>query len=208
MAYLYDVFISYKRGGTRDVWLEKHFRPLFEEYLADHLLSKPKIFVDKTGLTQGADWSDEIIHALAHSKSLVAIISPSYFMNSEWCIKEFLTIKLRQQKLNLRVGTVPPSLMWLVAIQEFENIPPIIHTIQYADYSKYNVIGDAFFRAEEYLTFQRDLRKDVKTVCNIVKNAPPWQNEWDTETWQSEIKSIIEEYYQESNDPKQDLLSW
>jgi len=155
MAYLYDVFISYKRGGTKDVWLDKIFMPLFEEYLGD-LFPNPKIFLDKTGLIQGADWSDAIVNALAHSKCLVAIISPSYFMNSEWCIKEFITIKFRQQKLNLKAGTVPPSLMWLIAIQDFENIPPIIHTIQYANYVNYNVIGDAFFRSDRYMNFQID----------------------------------------------------
>jgi TIR domain len=208
MAYLYDVFISYKRGGTKDVWLEKNFKPLFEEYLSDILLKKPEIFIDRTGLTQGADWSDGIIYALAHSKCLVAIVSPSYFMNSEWCIKEFLTIKFRQQKLNLQAGTIPPSLMWLIAIQDFENVPPIIHTIQLANYVKYNLIGDAFFRSDAFLDFQTDLRKDVKTVSNIIKNAPNWQEEWNTEQWKIEIKKIIEEYYQHNDDPKQGFLTW
>ena len=209
MAYEYDVFISYKRGGTKDLWLSTIFRPYFEEYLQDRLEGRrPRIFVDKTGLTTGADWSDEIIYALAHSKCLVAIISPSYFMSSEWCIKEFLTIKYRQQRLDLKAGSVPPSLMWLIAIQEFENVPPIIHTVQFANYIKYNVVGDAFFRSNEFLDFQRECRNDVKTVANIIRNAPPWQEEWDTQAWKDEIKRSIDEYFSHYNEPKQGFLSW
>lgn len=208
MAYEYDVFISYKRGGTKDVWLDTIFRPYFEEYLQDLILRKPKVFVDRTGLANGADWSDGIIHALAHSRSLVAIISPSYFFSSEWCIKEFLTIKHRQQKLDLKAGKVPPSLMWLVAIQEFEMVPPIIHTIQYSSYIKYNVVGDAFFKTMDYIDFQRELRKDVKAVANIVMNAPKWDESWDTEEWKGETKKTIDEYFEQANDPKQGLLSW
>ena len=63
MAYEYDVFISYKRGGTKDLWLETIFKPYFVEYLEDRLLRKSNVFVDKTGLINGADWSDQIIYA-------------------------------------------------------------------------------------------------------------------------------------------------
>ena len=129
-------------------------------------------------------------------------------MNSEWCVKEFLTIKYRQQKLNLRAGSTPPSLMWLIAVQEFENIPPIIHTIQYANYIKYNVVGDAFFRSDDFLNFQKQLRNDVKAAYDIIRNAPPWQQEWDTQAWKGEIKGVIDDYFATNNDPKQGFLSW
>jgi len=48
----------------------------------------------------------------------------------------------------------------------------------------------------------------VKTVFNIIKHAPPWQPEWDTEEWKTEIKRIIQEHYENNNEPKQDFLSW
>jgi len=207
MAYEYEVFISYKRGGFKDLWMDTIFKPYFVETLGNYI-ANPRVFIDKTGLINGEDWSDKIIYALAHSKCLVAIISPAYFRNSEWCIKEFLTIKYRQQRLNLRAGSTPPSLMWLIAIQEFENVPPILHTIEYANYAKYNLVGDAFFKRDEFIDFQKDLQKDVRTVANIIRYAPAWQEEWDTQAWKDEIKKVIDDYFATNSDPKQGFLSW
>jgi len=211
MPYKYDVFISYKRGGTKERWVNENFLPLFKEYLGDSFaaagLDDPKIFLDTSELVEGEDFRNALITNVAQSKCMVAIISPPYLVRSQWCMYEFLSMRYREEVLQLGPNKVPKSLIWPVLLQEMDAYPPIINTIQLANYTKYNVIGEGFLNSEDYVSFQRDLRKDVKTVTGIVKNIPEWKSEWDTTEWSDIIKQRITDYFS-GNSGSQPLISW
>ena len=112
MPYINDVFISYKRGRINEQWLTDIFLPIFSNFLNDALPFDPKIFVDRTGLTPGVLFRDELFINLLYSKCIVSIWSPPYFRKSEWCVKEFLTMKNRKEFCQLSLLTMSKTLIW------------------------------------------------------------------------------------------------
>ncbi|HTF29949.1 MAG TPA: toll/interleukin-1 receptor domain-containing protein, partial [Flavitalea sp.] len=141
MPYKNDVFISYKRGKISEEWLQDVFYPFFYDELNNALPFEPKIFVDKTGLTPGVDFSNELFSNLIFSKCLVSIWSPPYFRRSEWCLKEFLTMRYKQEYYQLSALTMPKTLVWPIMYRTVQPLPVAVKSISYLDYSDYNFVG-------------------------------------------------------------------
>ncbi|HSN59720.1 MAG TPA: toll/interleukin-1 receptor domain-containing protein [Ferruginibacter sp.] len=212
MAYLYDVFISYKRGKINEQWLREIFLPFFEDYLNNELPYQPKIFVDTTALTPGVDFSNELFRNLMYSKCMVSIWSPPYFRRSEWCVKEFLTMKYKQDFHKLNAGTVPRTLIWPVLYREIEPLPELASQISYLDYSEFNVVGEAFFRSDKFLRFQEKLQQDICSIVDIINNVPPMDDFFETsegrEKTIKELKVYFEGKVEQSDLIIQNPISW
>lgn len=211
MPYKNDVFISYKRGRINEQWLNEIFLPLFSDNLNNVLPHDPVIFVDKSGLTPGVDFNDELFINLLYSKCIVSIWSPPYFRKSEWCIKEFLTMKYRQEVLELSPLTNPKTLIWSVLYREIEPIPKIASGLHYLDYTDFNVVGDAFFRSSRYIEIQEKMQDDIKTLADIIMHVPPLKPEWETNEGRQQIANELNEYFNKNysdDQPKQDPISW
>lgn len=213
MEYINDVFISYKRGWINEQWLEQIFLPHFKEYLNELLPNPPVIFVDKTGLIAGVDFSQELFRNLVYSRSFVSIWSPPYFRRSEWCVKEFLTMKYQQELYQIAPGGTPPTLIFPLLLRKLiDPIPSMVQNIHYLDYCEFNVIGDPFFKSDLYLKFQRKLSEDVSKIADIINNAPALHNDLKTSQGQTKIAAEINTYLSNNegdfNLPKQGLVSW
>jgi TIR domain len=211
MPYINDVFISYKRGRLNEQWLNEIFLPLFTEYLDNELPEKPRIFLDKSNLTPGVNFNDELFVNLLYSKCIVSIWSPPYFRRSEWCVKEFLTMKHRQELLELSPMTNPKSLIWSVLYREVEPLPEMAAGITYLDYTDFNLVGDAFFETKKYLEMQEKMETDIKTIASIIEQAPPLHPAWETAEGRKQIVQELNEYFRNNNlenDQKQDPISW
>jgi hypothetical protein len=212
MEYINDVFISYKRGWINEQWLEEIFLPFFREYLNEVLDHKPVIFVDKTGLVAGVDFDDQIFKNLVLSRSFVSIWSPPYFRRSEWCVKEFLTMKYQQQLYKIDVDGTPPTLIWPLLLRKLNPVPTMIEKIQYLDYSDFNVIGEPFFKSELFLKFQQKLSNDVNLIAHIINNAPELHEDFKTKEGRAKITDEINVYLKDNGEqfdfPKQGLISW
>ncbi len=212
MPYINDVFISYKRGRMNEEWLDKIFLPLFTEYLNDELPYEPRIFVDKTALTPGVDFNNELFKNLLYSKCMVSIISPPYFRKSEWCVKEFLTMKHRQERFKLDSFTTPKALIWPVLYREVEPLPAIMKNLSYLDYSEFNLVGEAFFKTEKYLKLQEKLQDDIKTIAAIISKAPELTPEWETPEGRQQVLAELNAYLEENCDvdvaPTQKAILW
>lgn len=207
--YTYDVFISYKRDSINEQWLDDIFLPLFKSYLNNSLPEPPKIFVDRTNIIDGTEWTKTIEFQLAHSKCMVAILSPAYFFKrSEWCIREFISMKHREEILDLRPNNQPPGLIWPLMLQPINSKSEILHSIQMKDYSDYNRIGEGFKKNESYFHFQTKLRQDSNIIVSIIENAPNWKPEWDTPEWKNAIEEKVKRFLDDNIDPKQNLTSW
>lgn len=213
MKYLNDVFISYKRSQLNEQWMEEIFLPLFREYLNNLLEKDANIFIDKTGLTNGADFNNELFKNLVYSKSFVSVWSPPYFRKSEWCIKEFLTMKYQQQLYNISTDGKPSTLIWPIVYRKLANpLPPIINNINYLDYSDFNVVGDAFFKTELYIKFQFKLQNDIQSIADIIINAPELHEDLKTIEGKKKVQQEINDYLI-TNDItnesiKQSITSW
>ena len=211
MPYINDVFISYKRGRINEQWLTDIFLPIFSNFLNDALPFDPKIFVDRTGLTPGVLFRDELFINLLYSKCIVSIWSPPYFRKSEWCVKEFLTMKHRQEIFQLSQLTMPKTLIWSVLYRDVEPIPEFADGITYLDYTDYNLVGDAFFKTEKYLSFQTKIEADIRTIAEIINNVPPLPASWETEEGRKQIVGELNEYFLKNdlgNDQIQNPISW
>jgi TIR domain len=195
MPYRNDVFISYKRGRLAEEWLDSFFLYFFEEYLDNELGRKSNIFVDRKGLTQGVEFDEALFEELIGSRCLVSIWSPLYFNASEWCVKELLTTKYRQEFYKLSNSTKPKTLLWPVVTKKIDPMPEAFKNIHYFDYSQYFLVGDAIRRDPRYLQFQDDLRKDILLVADIVKNAPAFEESWATDAGRDQLKSDLNEYF-------------
>lgn len=211
MPYINDVFISYKRGRVNEQWLNEIFLPYFEDQLNNALPYEPKIFVDKTGLTPGVDFANELFSNLIYSKCLVSIWSPPYFRRSEWCLKEFLTMRFKQEYYKLSEMTTPKTLLWPVMYRKVNPLPIAVQSINYLDYSKYNLIGDAFFKSEKFLELQEQLQNEIQTVVDIIEDAPPYNDYWDSSEGRSEILQALKDYFDKNDDfdkPFQKPILW
>jgi len=212
MSYINDVFISYKRSRINEEWLNTIFLPLFEEYLNNELDFQPIIFVDKTGLTPGVDFANELFKNLIYSKCMVSIWSPPYFRRSEWCVKEFLAMKYRQEQHKLDAFTRPKTLLWPVMYRKIDPLPLAIRNIKYLDYSEYNLIGEAFLKTNRYLKLQQQLQNDIRSITDIILNVPAFDPYWDTPQGREEIIKELVDYYKTNadfdNPPIQKAPQW
>lgn len=200
MPYQYDVFISYKRGKINEQWLNEIFFPFFENYLDNGLPEKPRIFVDKTGLTPGVDFSNELFRSLIQSKCMLSIWSPPYFRKSEWCVKEFFTMQYKQEFYKINAGTLPRTLIWPILYREIEPMPAMLKKINYLDYSSFNVIGEAFFKSEKYLQFQEKLQADIESLIEIILNTPPLDASFETPEGQEKTIKALSDYFESRSD--------
>jgi hypothetical protein len=207
-----DVFISYKRGRINEQWMNEIFLPFFEDYLNNLLPNPPVIFIDKKGLTPGVDFENELFRNLIYSKCLVSIWSPPYFRRSEWCIKEFLSMRY-QQEVNIKNGfTLPQTLLWPVLYRKVEPLPDAVSKLTYLDYSEFNVVGEAFFKNEMSLRFQQKLQEDITSISEIILNAPPLDPALETEEGQKQRIDQLKAYYDTYCDfyhpPQQKPITW
>ena len=127
-------------------------------------------------------------------------------------MKEFLTMKHREESFKLNEQTTPKSLIWPVLYREIDPLPPIIKNITYLDYRDYNVIGEAFFKTDKFLKFQKDLQRDIKIISGIIMNIPPFNPHWDTPEGREQIIEELNNYLAENtcaDEPlKQNPISW
>ena len=211
MPYQYDVFISYKRGKINEQWMEEIFLPFFINELDNALSTEPRVFIDKKGLTPGVDFENELFSKLIYSKAMVSIWSPPYFRKSEWCVKEFLTSRYKQEYFHLNENTMPKTLLWPVMYRLVNPLPAAIQKINFLDYSEYNCIGDAFFKSDKFLKFQTQLQNDIKSLANIIENAPEYDPVWDTEAGKLKVLESLKSYYTSNDDfdkPFQTAIVW
>jgi TIR domain len=182
--YDYDVFISYKRGGIKGGWISEIFLPLFEEDLSQNLGRRAKIFLDTSDIQPGAPWPQVLADTLAKSTCLVAILNPLYF-TSDWCVAEFSVMYHRQNKLReenaLRINQ--SLLAPFIRQGPTRHFPSYASQIQLLDYSKYNRIGEAFVRSDDYDELQKKITQDAALVAESVEKAPKWDQRFKSQAW-------------------------
>jgi hypothetical protein len=178
MAYKYDVFLSYVTESPFGEWVHEHLMPFFKPYLKNTLNQEVNIFVDRDEIYSGDAWPERIKNALAHSKCMVAIWSPSYF-NSTWCKLECNVMLHREKKLGYRTIKNPRGLVLPINIFDGEHFPYYTRRIQYLDCRNFFRVSPGFRKTERYVDFQDLLIKWVYAVANSIKNAPPWSEKYE-----------------------------
>lgn len=178
--YQYDVFLSYTRNLVGS-WVQDYFYELFKEYLDSALGYSPSIFVDSQSISAGDAWPLNIKKALAHSRCLVAVISPSYF-RSEWCMKECHVMLAREKVEGFRTKANTSGLVIPVIARDGKHHPEYIRDIQSVDFKRFVKKGDAFTSSPRYIEFQDEMEVWTEQVAASIKQAPLWNSNWPDET--------------------------
>ena len=181
MAYEYDVFISYKSESKE--WVQNAFRPLFDRHLRDELGGRNiSIFMDDPRIENGDAWKNRLRHALAHSRCIVAVLTPSYF-HSEWCTREFSVMMHRAKHYNLLSKESPGGLIAPICVSDGEHFPIPVREIQYEGLHDYYNFAEAFPKTKPYVKFEKQLKKWLPNVARIINRAPDWNPDWLEDEW-------------------------
>ncbi len=182
MSYQYDVFLSYNRKFPHGQWVDEIFYPLFVPYLEDALNQKVLIFKDTEEINTGSAWPHRLKNAAVHSKCMVSIFSPAYFL-SEWCMKEFAIMFYRQKQLGYLTQKNPDGLIVPVKIFDGEHFPEYANFLQMLDCRDLFLVGEGMKQAKSYMDLQTRLQRWVYNVAKVIKNAPEWDNQWLEKHW-------------------------
>jgi len=182
MDYQYDVFLSYNRKFPYGQWVDEIFYPLFLPYLEDAVNRDVSVFKDTEKTRVGSAWPQRLKNAIAHSRCMVSIFSPSYF-RSKWCMKEFWIMYHRQRQLGYLTVENPGGLIVPVNISDGEHFPSYAKELQMLDCRDFNRIGEGVKKTELYIDFQGVLQQWVVDAAAAVKNAPQWDPGWLTPEW-------------------------
>jgi hypothetical protein len=132
--YEFDVFVSYRRYGEWPVWIQEHFRPVFEHYLGEDLGRKPRVFLD-TSLESGDDWPRHLTISLGRSAVLVPLWSKTYF-NSPWCLAECALMFEREKICGYRSDR-DDVLVLPASIHDGDDFPLYARKLQYLRLNDY-----------------------------------------------------------------------
>lgn len=167
--YVHDVFVSYQRKRWGD-WVRKYLVRHVDRHLEGALGRKPIIFVDQA-LNAGAMWPTELREAVACSRCMLAVWSPSYFQ-SEWCRYECQAILARSAGRNSSCSLVP------IVVSDGESFPPYAKCIQHVDCTDYAYDGEGFEGSGDYYRFQKLVKEACVGIARVIRAAPKWEKGW------------------------------
>jgi hypothetical protein len=186
MDYEWDVFLSYLHERPSGTWVNDHLLPYLRPALGNALNQKAKVFYDRSGVHPGQKWPACLKHALSRSRCLVGIWSPLYFQ-SDWCLSECAVMLHREAQLGYGTTQRPDGLVVGIKVDDGDFFPTYATESQYADFEPFFFDGPAFLQSPLHMDFQKAVRALATEVARIVRVAPPWSAEWETDPWLEDI---------------------
>lgn len=170
-GYRYDLFLSYRRAGNVELWVQNHLRPVLDECLTDHVGHPPRIFID-TGIQTGSRWPASLRHALRRSRILVPVLSAGYF-KTPWCRAEWSTFADREKSC----GGVA-LLIYPILHSGMRALPAEALERQLADFRQWNFPYPQFRQNQRYLSFHRAIETVADELAQRCSQAPEWTQNW------------------------------
>jgi hypothetical protein len=171
--YKYDVFFSYRRDKLVQGWITEVVSRL--RFWLTQELSVPEatLFCDQDSIEVGDRWPESLRSALASSRCMVAIWSPSYFQ-SAWCVSEWRSFLAREKQLSLSAhGLIAP-----VRYHDGEHFPVEASQVQWADFSEYTSTIAAFWNTSRAVEFEDRIKEFAGSVAALVRKAPAFRTDW------------------------------
>jgi TIR domain len=176
LAYLYDVFVSYRRRSPVYDWVHVHFFPLLRGHLDALGPRDIDVFVDTT-IETGDAWPEALKAALRRSRVLVPVLSANYF-RSDWCMAEFETIRERERLSGFRTTDNPHGLILPVRFSDGTFFSSDAQAIQYFDMSAWCVSAPGFAASETFVPFELAVAEFAQQVVDRLDDAPVWRDDW------------------------------
>jgi len=120
-------------------------------------------------------------------------------------------MRYKQEYYKLNEMTTPKTLVWPIMYRKVTPVPAAVQNISYLDYSSYNLVGDAFFKSEKFIEFQKQLQNQIQTIVDIITHAPDYDLYWDTQQGREEILQALKDYFINNDDfdkPFQKPIVW
>jgi hypothetical protein len=173
-VYEYHLFLSYQRTSpTVPAWIRTHFYPRLRESLDDNVDYDVKIFFDED-VAGGSLWPEEMRMALQHSRILLPVCSPKYFMN-EWCVAEWHSMAKREELLG------HGSLIYPVIFSDSQNFPDWAKERRMRSFKDWNLPYPQFQASADYLVFHQEVGRITDELVSLIAQAPEWQPGWPIE---------------------------
>jgi hypothetical protein len=180
MSYEYDFFVSYRRDAPVGQWVANHFAPLLGQWLNESCDRPVRTHVDVQALDTGNEWPLHLRSALARSRFLIPVFSPSYF-RSAWCLAELATMQARERLLGLRTEERPQELIFPVKFNDGRHFAESVKTIQAVDMSAWNQPWEAYSQTPAYIEFSQAVEGFAERLSEVLDSAPEWDPDWPTE---------------------------
>jgi TIR domain len=183
MAYEYDLFISYRRRGDVQKWVQRHFHPRLIESLTNELAWEPRVWLD-VEQEEGVQWQANISRALLRSKYLLAVWTPDYF-RSTWCLAEWRSMLAREEVLGMRSVETPRGLVYPIRFSDGKHFHVTAKATECKkDFSTMNYPYESWTESSSYLAFH-DLVRDVASELSdwlADDRVPTWSDDWPLRT--------------------------
>jgi WD40 repeat protein len=108
-----DLFISYATADNRHGWIDAFVQELREPLASLVRPAEPRIWWDRSHIEEEGALTDQIRHAIAHTRTLVVILS-EHSVKSRWCqaewrhfVEAFPDATFEKRIVLIDVGTVP-----------------------------------------------------------------------------------------------------
>jgi tetratricopeptide (TPR) repeat protein len=172
----YDLFVSYAHSDDRSGWVSA----LVEGIRQEHAQFTPRplaVFFDRQDIRAMDDWEHRILHGLRSSKTMIAVLSPQYFVSlycrKEW--EEFLEHELARCMPGEGIAPIyivtAPQLEQPHAGQALEDWLAGIRRRQYLDLREWHPHGVAALRKEEVRERLQELEHDLAQRIDRVERA-------------------------------------
>lgn len=175
-GYRYDIFLSYPSAEQVLFWVKSVFHPQLQGKLHVILGRPAEIFVDWEQPT-GVRWRSQIVQALLRSKLFVAVWSPVYF-TSKWCVAEWRSMALREDKLAKCVPPKPHNLIHPIIFAEGNFPEEAIGTQSKRDFKNWAYTGEYFLKSEKFLSFEDAVKTLAKELAEKLEEVPEWEDDW------------------------------
>lgn len=200
MSYKYDIFVSYRRLGETQHWIENYFVPLIANHLSLDLGRAPTIFIDSQ-IEAGDDWPIILGNALASSKIIILLWTRRY-LESLWCSCEIGHMLERERRLGYRANNNPNGLIFPAVIHDGDTMPIQISTIQKVDvqdFYKITLNKDG----QKYTEFEDKMKVLAGRIACALEDAPLWQEDWKIDAVNSFTQQLhVKEANGQSQPPK------
>ena len=172
--YQYDVFISYERRYESVArWVRNHFHPVLRSLLDGNLDREAGLFYDES-VQFGGKWPEELRYALKHTRILIPVCSPKYFVN-EWCRAEWASMARRETLVG---GERPATLIYPVIYCDSRNFPDYALERRMHNLTEFNHPYEHFEDSPKYIQFHDKMNLIAEEVEALLSTVPEWQPGW------------------------------
>jgi hypothetical protein len=204
MTYRYSAFISYKRDGDYQEWVDKIFYPIVSKFFIDEY-GENSTFKDVEQIPSGASVSESLKAAVIKSACMIAVLNGPYFCKSEWCTTEFAAVYNRQ-KLYMQGGA---GLLFPVVFTRlnkrdnkqistlWDKCPAMAKLVDdlsplRLEEEKYFYVTNEFVNTQAHGQLRILINNWLRdNVVPAVRSSPPFQNNWsDPQYWDEPYNTL------------------